>query len=273
MKVSFESDKIIDLDEEPEEQPKSILKKSSHKSSSSSKRSGFNDSIPDWTKEANKSGHGDKIKKDSNYEKHYIKPCSMICAVGPTGSGKSTSIVDFLARKNNSFFEIIYFTGSTADEALLGLLKKKIDGIEILDNVAELPVLTDYNDSNKSQEKCMIFDDVINLPKKELKIIQAWFASARKYGFTVFFLAQDYTSIPIQIRRNIMIWILFRLHDNNTITNILKTHNSGDDKQAIKRAYLKSTESKGNFFMISFNSDRQHKYRHNFLDFIDIPEE
>ena len=37
------------------------------------------------------------------------------------------------------------------------------------------------NGQDKNEEKLIIFDDIINLSKKELLKIQKWFNSARKY--------------------------------------------------------------------------------------------
>ena len=106
--------------------------------------------------------------------------------------------------------------------------------------------------------------------KKQLLKIQKWFNSARKYGFTCIAVSQNYTDLPIQMRRNTMIYILFRLNDNNSINQILKNHNIGHDKESIKRAYYNATEQPHNFFMIDLNSLDEKRYRHNFTDFIKI---
>ena len=57
-------------------------------------------------------------KFDKNYKKHYIQPNSMICCVGGTGSGKTNALIDFLTRKNEAFYDIIIFSGSTTEEPL-----------------------------------------------------------------------------------------------------------------------------------------------------------
>ena len=64
-------------------------------------------------------------KVDANFKKHYIQPCSMICCIGGTGSGKTNALIDFLNRKNNAFYDIIIFSGSTVEEPLYNLLKQK----------------------------------------------------------------------------------------------------------------------------------------------------
>ena len=86
--------------------------------------SNFKDKINDWYKVANGSGMNNKIKEDKNFKNHLIKPCQMISIIGPTGSGKSTALLEFiLNRKTNSFYRIIIFSGSTTDEPLYNLLK------------------------------------------------------------------------------------------------------------------------------------------------------
>ena len=42
------------------------------------------------------------------------------------------------------------------------------------------------NSQDKNEEKLIIFDDIINLSKKELLKIQKWFNSARKYDLLVY---------------------------------------------------------------------------------------
>lgn len=231
----------------------------------------YNDSMKDWYSIANKSGNGITRKVDKNFKNHLVKPCQMISVIGATGAGKSQSIIEFLSRKNESFYRIIIFSGSTTDEPLLNMLKDRIDGVELIDNADELPELTDMNDSEKKQEKLIVFDDIINMPKKQLLKIQKWFNSARKYGFTCIATAQNYTDLPIQMRRNTMMFWLFRLNDMNTINQILKNHNNnGDDIDLVKKAYFDATARPQNFFTLDLTSTGAERYRHNFTDLINI---
>jgi thymidine kinase len=231
----------------------------------------FKDNIKDWYQIANKTGTGITRKVDKNFNKHLIKPCQMISIIGQTGSGKSQAILEFLSRKSEAFYRIILFTGSTVDEPLYKLLEKHIDGIEMIDNADELPDLTEMNDEDKKAEKLIIFDDIINLPKKQITKIQKWFNSSRKYGYTCIATAQNYTDLPIQIRRNTMIFMIFRLNDMNTINQILKNHNNnGDNKELVKQAYFMATSRPHNFFLLDTTSNDDNRYRHNFLDKIKV---
>ena len=231
----------------------------------------YKDKIKNWYEIAGQAGTGITRKNDKNFKNHYIKPCQMISIIGSTGCGKSQTILEYLHRRNNVFYKILLFSGSTVDEPLYNLLKSKIDGVEMIDDADNLPELKDMNEEEKTHEKLIIFDDIINLPKKQLIKIQKWFNSSRKYGYSCLCTAQSFTDLPIQIRRNTMIFILFRLNDMGTINHIIRSHAGEYDKDAIKRAYFDATSQPHNFFMLDCNSHDATKFRHNFLDFITIP--
>jgi len=91
-----------------------------------------------------------------------------------------------------------------------------------LDNADELPELKVYDDEDKSKEKLLLVDDFIIESKITMVKLQKWVNSSRKFGFSVLLLAQNFQNIPIQIRRNIHMYFLFRLSDNNTINNIIR---------------------------------------------------
>ncbi len=59
------------------------------------------DKITNWTDKTQK-GKG-MFPLDKNFKSHLIKPCSMIAIIGPTGSGKSTAVIEFLHRKKQVF--------------------------------------------------------------------------------------------------------------------------------------------------------------------------
>jgi thymidylate kinase len=227
------------------------------------------DKIKNWYALAEKDGLANKIKNDRNFNRHFIRPCQMIGVIGQTGSGKTTAVVEFLSRKNNAFYKVYYFTGSTADEPLLRLLQQNMEGIEVIDKPEDLPELTDMNEEDKKTEKLFVFDDFQNTDKKTMKKIEKWSCSARKYGFTCFFLAQNFPEIPLQIRRNIHIYMIFRMNDNNTLNNILRTHNVSDvSKETVKKMYNYATAEKGNFFTIDLNGDKDKMFRQNFTNFL-----
>jgi len=196
-----------------------------------------------------------KPKRDKNFSKHLIEPCSMISCIGGTGSGKSNALVNFLSLKNDAFHKIVIFSGSTTDEPLYSFLQNKIPELEMYNDINELPSLDTYDDDDKGHEKLIVFDDFINLKKKEMTKINEFLTSGRKFGFTCFVMGQNYTSIPKIITRNSHYFIVFRLGDNTSINNIIRNHNTTDiKKDDFKKEYLKATDNKGDFFMIDLKN-------------------
>jgi ABC-type cobalamin/Fe3+-siderophores transport system ATPase subunit len=206
-------------------------------------------------------------KVDANFKKHYIQPCSMICCIGGTGSGKTNALIDFLNRKNNAFYDIIIFSGSTVEEPLYNLLKQKMPEIRLFNNIEELVPLSEFDNNDKDQEKLIVFDDFISLKPKEMKKINEYLTSGRKFGFTVWCMAQNYTSVGKLIVRNLNYIIMFKLNDNVSINNIIKNHNIHDiDKDRFKQCYVKATSEPRQFFMIDMKGPMSMHLRQNFLN-------
>ena len=192
-------------------------------------------------------------KLDKNYKKHYIQPNSTICCIGGTGSGKTNALVNWLERKNEAFYNIIIFTGSTTDEPLYSMLKQKMPEIQLYNDINELPELKEFDDDDKDQEKLIIFDDFINLKKPEMKKINEYLTGGRKLGFSCFVMGQNYVQIPKTITRNCQYFIVFKLNDNTSINNIIRNHNvDGTNKEEFKNMYLEATKQPRDFFLIGF---------------------
>lgn len=209
-----------------------------------------------------------KYKEHKTYKNSYINHNSQIGLIGPTGSGKTNTIIELISRSPERFYEVIYFTGTTSDEHLLNLLKGACDDVIIIDDYEDLPDLQEKNDDDKTTEKLIIFDDIICLPKKILDKISQWFIASRKYGYISIVCGQTYTDIPKKIREQIKYWIIFRLRDIRTVKQVINNHNTtGDNVDDVHKLYLNATDEIGNFFMIDLNSNDKKHYRRNFLDF------
>ncbi len=57
--------------------------------------------------------------------------------------------------------------------------------IELISDINDVPVLEDFNDRHKDKPKLIVFDDFINLQKKDMKKINEYLISSRKIGFSV----------------------------------------------------------------------------------------
>lgn len=203
-------------------------------------------------------------KKDKHFNKHMILPNSMIACVGGTGTGKTNALLNFLSLKNEAFTEVIIFSGSTTDEPLYRLLKAQMPEVQLYNDINDVPELSTFEDS-KDEEKLIVWDDVINLPKKDQRKMNEYFTASRKYGFTNFILAQNFVSIPKVVARNLQYLILFKIPETYTINRLLKLYNKWDVPfETLKEWYNRSTAQPLNFFMIDTKGPKECSYRHNF---------
>jgi hypothetical protein len=194
----------------------------------------------------------------------------MILCLGGTGSGKSNALVNYIQRSSGEFYKIIICSFSTTDEPLYKMLEGK--NVELINDIEEVPSLSDFDDKNKDKPKLIVFDDFINLSKSQMKPINDFLISGRKFGFTCWLMAQDYASVPKVIVRNINYFILFKINDNISLNNIIRNHNIADvDSAIIKSACNVCTNTPPNFFLIDLKTGNlKERFRMNFLNFLDL---
>ena len=216
-----------------------------------------------------------KKKQPKHWKDHHILHNSMVLCIGGTGTGKTNALMDYLSRSSGEFHKIVICSFSTLDEPLYKHLQQKNDEIEFINDIEEVPELSEFDDEFKEKSKLIVFDDFINLTKKEFKRINPFLISGRKYGFTVWLMAQEYTSIPKIITRNINYFILNKINDNVSIDRIIKNHNIyGVDKDVFKKAYELSIKEPLNFFMLDLKSrDPMDRYRHGWLNFLKLKQD
>jgi len=221
------------------------------------------DKITNWYSKLDKKNQDVPII-DKDFNTHFILPNSRIALIGGSGVGKTNILMEFLHRKSSSFYEIIIFT-SNPDEPLLRQLKEDMDDIQIYSDINDVPELSSFP-NNAKQEKLIVFDDFITLNRKDMKKVEAYAIASRKKGFTSMFMAQNYTSVPKLIMRQIEYFIVFRLNDNVTINNIIKNHNIDNiPKELFMEMYLLATSVPRQFFMLDLkNPDKKYRYRTNF---------
>jgi hypothetical protein len=210
-------------------------------------------------------------KLDRNFRKHHILPTSMICVIGGTGSGKSNAVANMISHQSGKYYSILVYNPVSVDEPIYNLMKEKMPDIELISDIEQLPALSEFEE-NKDQEKLIIIDDFINMPKKDFKKINEYFTGGRKAGFTVVALCQNYTSVPKIITRNCQYFLVFKLNDNTTISNIIRNHNIHNvNKDRFRNLYDEATSEPLNFFMVDLKSEDKSKHlRKNFLEFYKI---
>ncbi len=85
-------------------------------------------------------------------------------------------------------------------------------------------------------------------------------------------MAQNYSSVPKVIVRNINYFILFKLNDNISLNNIIRNHNISDvDPSIIKSTCNLCTQPPPSFFMIDLKTiNKKERFRKNFSEFLDL---
>ena len=204
------------------------------------------------------------------FKKHHIYNNSMILCLGGTGTGKTNALINYISRSSTEFSDVIVCSFSTTDEPLYNMLEE--NGVTLYNNIDEVPDLEEYDSDDKKKPKLIVFDDFINVENKKLKKIYNYLISGRKFGFTCWLMAQNYSSVPKVIVRNINYFILFKINDNITLNNIIRNHNISDvDPSIIKSAYNLCTQTPPNFFMIDMKTGNlKERFRENFLNFLDL---
>jgi hypothetical protein len=204
------------------------------------------------------------------FKKHHIYNNSMILCLGGTGTGKTNALINYISRSSTEFSDVIVCSFSTTDEPLYNMLEE--NGVTLYNNIDEVPDLEEYDDDDKKKPKLIVFDDFINVENKKLKKIYNYLISGRKFGFTCWLMAQNYTSVPKVIVRNINYFILFKINDNISLNNIIRNHNISDiDPSIIKSAYNLCTQTPPNFFLIDLKTGNlKERFRENFLNFLDL---
>jgi len=110
------------------------------------------------------------------------------------------------------------------------------------------------------------------LTKKEQKKIFNYIISGRKFGFSVWLMAQSYINIDKLITRNINYFLLYKINDNVSIDRIIRNHNIDNvDPELFKKAYQLSTREPLSFMIIDLKSkDKKDRHRHGFLNFLKL---
>ena len=203
----------------------------------------------------------------------------MSAIIGRTGSGKSTLLTSLLldGYLNYEKFYLIARDESFESESYKILKEKcgdKGNFIELDENENQGGIPSPEQIEKVNGRIIMIFDDVITLSKKEQRIIGRYFCSGR-HRFDCFYLAQDYTEIPLRtIRRQLNMLICFRLNDFSLVTKRIRDDFSNDlSLKEFRNLYLKYVENNDDYGFITiikgkhFNKQNV-KYRNKLLGFI-----
>ncbi len=211
-----------------------------------------------------------KDLKQQSYNPHFnesdIEVPSRLCIVGASGSGKTTSLLNYILITPNTFGHITIVTKQS--EALYEYLDKKLKGknITIYYDLDKLPEPRDF--PNKDLQNLLIFDDQV-VTKNQSKIIN-YFIYGRKVGagITCFYLTQSYYNVPKPIRAQLSYIFLVKIGQKRDLNLILSDSGGLVEQHELRRLYEEATKNKFDFLKINLNtSDMNRKFSKNFTEF------
>ncbi len=117
------------------------------------------------------------------WKKHHMFNKCHTPGIRGTGSVKSNTVINYISRSSGEFYKIIFCSFSTTDEPLYNMLEET-GKIELVSDIEEVPDLEEFDDEHKDKPKLIVFDDFLNLQKKDMKKIVKYLRG-RKFGFSV----------------------------------------------------------------------------------------
>jgi hypothetical protein len=198
----------------------------------------------------------------------------VVCA--PSGSGKTNFIYNFIELfcQGKGTFHTIHIVTQIADEPLYRALGGQ--NITITEGIRTLPKLDEYD---KNFNHLVILDD-LQMEKDQSRIIQ-YYIRCRKLNVSVMYLAQNYFSIPIEIRNNANYFIILKISSKRDFTLMVKDFGVWTIPKELLMAMFEyaTAEHMVPFIVNKEESDPTKKFRKGFLqylnpaDFIETGEE
>ncbi len=198
---------------------------------------------------------------------------SRVFVNGGTNSGKTHMLVYFIINSPKTFQHIVIISQGI-EEPLYEMLKAKLGkGGKITffepDNYPSAKELCASREDEKD-EYLVVFDDMMAdiVGTKQIQKVKQYFIFGRKLHITLFFLTQDFHSIPKPFRGQMSHLVLLRLANDDDLNLILRKYRGmGISKEQLLEMYRVATEDKFNFLKIAVTeTDENKKFTRNFTD-------
>lgn len=205
-----------------------------------------------------------KYKKNGisnpNYKLNEINLPARILFLGPSNSGKTNLMYEFLKRTNGSFTEL-HLCVKNPDQSIYDDLKRRLKDQCFIYEVGEIPDLDNFDNTDS---KLIIFDDYVN-DKNAQKKITDYYIRGRHKKFTIIMLSQTFFEILKPTRINADYICILKLNSLSDLKLILRTFPILKDFKEVCNIYEYSTKKKGDFMMVDIPNN---KLRHNFLEYL-----
>lgn len=189
-------------------------------------------------------------------------------AIGKTGSGKTTYVIDLLNKARN--FDRVYICAKCINEPLYQNFAASMgDKCMMTDSVWDLPSIEEMCERSKKDQICLIFDDQVAEDKKSQDKMFTYFLRGRKGignecgGISTMYITQSFTGMPKKIRDNLNLVILKHLPNADDKRAILKKLNNDIDEKEIFNAMYKKASKGGpdHGFIIDLTKPLNERYK------------
>jgi hypothetical protein len=188
---------------------------------------------------------------------------------GPTGSGKTNALLnmlyDFLT------YNKVYIYANNGDQLVYEKLKQHLDGIAEKNDLepsdlyhfgGKLSEVVPVDEMDKSKVNIVIFDDFVL--SKNQDIIEEYYIRGRHKNCIVFYLSQTYSGIPITIRRNTRLYLLYAVSRGRDIGLIQSDVSPELDTKQFKKLFHQATMQPHSFLWVDRYATPDKKFRREF---------
>ena len=236
------------------------------------KKEGVKDGINNWYEIMPESF----IPKYHNptYEEHGLKHPARMLIVGASGSGKTQLAAEILKRMKDTY-GLLVICVKNADEPIYNFIRSKLkpEYVEVHEG-GIVPPISKYKDIDS--QVLMIFDDLVNEPKKVQEQIGNYFIYGRKgaknnKGISLMYISQSYFGIPKLCRLQSNYIFLKKISSMRDLGMMMRDHNLNMTKEELIKLYQYCTDDICNFMMVDVDAPPEHRFRKNFTQVFDIP--
>jgi len=210
----------------------------------------------------------DKVE-NPNFDLHHLKLPMRMCIVAPSGSGKTNFLINLISlfSKGKGSFQSIYIITRNADEPLYQWIQTVSNQIIVKEGLSNTPPLDKFD---KDYQHLVVFDDLVL--SKDLSMVEQYYIRGRKLGVSVIFISQSFFKIPKMIRNNCSYMVLLKLSGNREVNLIMSEFGLGVTKDELLKIYDYATKEKFSPLIIDMEADKEHRFRKDFLEIIDVNE-
>lgn len=189
-----------------------------------------------------------------NYDLHKIELPARILIAGPSGSMKTSALLNLLVLLGDKTINKLILCVKSADEPLYNHVIDSLpeELVTVYENgdvpprEAEIKEIVGKNKKKIPFMKFIVFDDLLYENQKEIK---NYYIYGRKSFYTMCYISQSYFKTPNDIRKNCQYFILAKGLLERDLNLILTEFTFGYDKDYVINKYKEITKEAGHIML------------------------